>query len=44
MTKAPLSGAIQDYLKGIYKLQQGADRVAITALAREASRLREIAA
>ena len=35
MTKAPLSGAIQDYLKGIYKLQQGADRVAITALARE---------
>jgi DtxR family Mn-dependent transcriptional regulator len=35
MTKAPLSEAIQDYLKGIYKLQQGADRVAITALARE---------
>ena len=35
MTKAPLSEAIQDYLKGIYKLQQGADRVAITALARD---------
>ena len=35
MTKAPLSVAIQDYLKGIYKLQQGTDRVAITALARE---------
>ena len=35
VTKAPLSEAIQDYLKGIYKLQQGADRVAITALARE---------
>jgi len=30
-----LSEAIQDYLKGIYKLQQGADPVAITALARE---------
>ena len=30
-----LSEAIQDYLKGIYKLQQGADRVAITAVARE---------
>ena len=27
--------AIQDYLKGIYKLQQGAGRVAITALARD---------
>ena len=35
MTKAPLSEAIQDYLKAIYKLQEGADRVAITALARE---------
>jgi DtxR family transcriptional regulator, Mn-dependent transcriptional regulator len=35
VTKAPLSEAIQDYLKGIYKLQQGTDRVAITALARE---------
>ncbi len=34
MTKAPLSEAIQDYLKEIYKLQQGADPVAITALAR----------
>jgi DtxR family transcriptional regulator, Mn-dependent transcriptional regulator len=35
VTKAPLSEAIQDYLKGIYKLQHGTDRVAITALARE---------
>jgi DtxR family Mn-dependent transcriptional regulator len=35
VTKAPLSEAIQDYLKGIYKLQQATDRVAITALARE---------
>jgi len=35
VTKAPLSEAIQDYLKAIYKLQEGADRVAITALARE---------
>src|SRR5260221_6534828 len=35
VTKAPLSEAIQDYLKGIYKLQQGADRVAITALAKD---------
>jgi DtxR family Mn-dependent transcriptional regulator len=35
VTKPPLSEAIQDYLKGIYKLQQGTDRVAITALARE---------
>jgi DtxR family Mn-dependent transcriptional regulator len=30
-----LSEAIQDYLKGIYKLQQETDRVPITALARE---------
>ena len=30
-----MSEAIQDYLKGMYKLQEGADRVAITALARE---------
>src|ERR1700704_251549 len=35
MTKAPLSEAIQDYLKGIYKLQQGADRVSISSLARD---------
>src|SRR6266567_2360554 len=35
MTKAPLSEAIQDYLKGIYKLQEGVERVAITALARD---------
>jgi len=35
VTKAPLSEAIQDYLKGIYKLQQGTDPVAITALARD---------
>ena len=35
MTKAPLSEAIQDYLKGIYKLQEGTDRVAITAVARD---------
>jgi DtxR family Mn-dependent transcriptional regulator len=34
VTKAPLSEAIQDYLKGIYKLQEGTDRVAITAVAR----------
>ena len=36
MTKAaPLSGAIQDYLKGIHKLQAVDERVTITALARE---------
>ena len=35
MTKAGLSVSIQDYLKGIYKLQQGSGRVTITALARD---------
>jgi len=35
MTKAVLSVSIQDYLKGIYKLQQGSGRVTITALARD---------
>src|SRR3954454_15696791 len=37
VTKAPLSESIQDYLKGIYKLQEGTDgsRVAITAVARD---------
>ncbi len=34
MTKPPLSEAIQDYLKGIYKLQAGGGRVTITAVAR----------
>ena len=34
MTRAPLSEAIQDYLKGIYKLQTGGERVTITAVAR----------
>ena len=34
MTRAPLSEAIQDYLKGIYKLQEGDGRVTITAVAR----------
>ena len=36
MTKAPLlSVSIQDYLKGIYNLQVGTERVAITAVARD---------
>ena len=35
MTKAPLSIAIQDYLKAIYKLQTGEGRLSISALARE---------
>ena len=35
MAKAPLSEAIQDYLKGIYKLQDGSGRVTITAVARD---------
>jgi DtxR family Mn-dependent transcriptional regulator len=34
MTKAPLSESIQDYLKGIYKLQEAGSRVTITAVAR----------
>ena len=35
MTKPPLSEAIQDYLKGIYKLQDAGGRVTITAVARD---------
>jgi DtxR family Mn-dependent transcriptional regulator len=35
VSKAPLSEAIQDYLKGIYKLQAGDRPVTITALARD---------
>jgi DtxR family Mn-dependent transcriptional regulator len=35
VTKPPLSEAIQDYLKGIYKLQDRTGRVTITAVARE---------
>jgi DtxR family transcriptional regulator, Mn-dependent transcriptional regulator len=35
MSKAPLSDSIQDYLKGIYKLQEQDGRVTITALARD---------
>lgn len=35
MAKVALSEAIQDYLKGIYKLQDDEGRVTITALARE---------
>ncbi|MEI8104685.1 MAG: metal-dependent transcriptional regulator [Actinomycetes bacterium] len=35
MTKPGISVAIQDYLKGIYKLQYGGDRVTITAIARD---------
>ncbi|HSC92294.1 MAG TPA: metal-dependent transcriptional regulator [Gaiellaceae bacterium] len=34
MAKAALSDAIQDYLKEIYKLGAGGDRVTVTALAR----------
>ena len=37
MTKPPLSEAIQDYLKAIYKLQEADGRATITALAREQS-------
>ena len=37
MTRAPLSEAIQDYLKGIYKLQEGDGRVTITAVAKAQS-------
>ena len=37
MTKAGLSESIQDYLKGIYKLQAAGDRVTITAVARSQS-------
>ena len=35
VTKAPLSESIQDYLKGIYKLQAAGERVTITAVARD---------
>jgi DtxR family transcriptional regulator, Mn-dependent transcriptional regulator len=35
VTKPPLSEAIQDYLKAIYKLQETDGRATITALARE---------
>ncbi len=35
MHNTPLSGAIQDYLKGIYKLQEAEGRATITALARD---------
>ncbi len=34
MTKAPLSEAIQDYLKAIYTLEEADGRVTITALSR----------
>src|SRR5579863_1332684 len=34
VTRAPLSEAIQDYLKGIYKLQEGDGHVTISAVAR----------
>jgi DtxR family Mn-dependent transcriptional regulator len=37
VTKAPLSEAIQDYLKGIYKLQAAGSRVTVTAVARDQS-------
>ena len=37
MAKAPLSEAIQDYLKSIYKLQAAEGRVTIGALARDLS-------
>jgi DtxR family Mn-dependent transcriptional regulator len=35
MTRPPLSEAIQDYLKGIYKLQDSGGRATVTALARD---------
>jgi DtxR family Mn-dependent transcriptional regulator len=35
VTKPPLSEAIQDYLKAIYKLQDAKGRVTITAVARD---------
>jgi DtxR family Mn-dependent transcriptional regulator len=35
VTKPPLSEAIQDYLKSIYKLQDTSGRVTITAVARD---------
>ena len=35
MTRPPLSEAIQDYLKGIYKLQEAGGKATVTALARD---------
>ena len=35
MSRPPLSEAIQDYLKGIYKLQEAGGRATVTALARD---------
>ena len=35
MSKPPLSVAIQDYLKGIYKLQTGEGRLTISSLAKD---------
>src|SRR5207244_3952750 len=35
VSRAPLSNSIQDYLKGIYKLQESGGRVTITAVARD---------
>jgi len=35
MTRPPLSEAIQDYLKGIYKLEDAGGRATVTALARD---------
>jgi DtxR family Mn-dependent transcriptional regulator len=35
VTTAPLSQTAEDYLKEIYKLQEGGERVSVTALARE---------
>ena len=35
MTQQPLSETIQDYLKGIYKLQAAGGRATVTALARD---------
>ena len=35
MTEQPLSESIQDYLKGIYKLQAAGGRATVTALARD---------
>jgi DtxR family Mn-dependent transcriptional regulator len=35
VSKVPLSDAIQDYLKGVYKLQQAGGSATITALARD---------
>ncbi|HSL64988.1 MAG TPA: metal-dependent transcriptional regulator [Gaiellaceae bacterium] len=35
MAKPPLSDAIQDYLKAIYMLGSGGERVTVTALARQ---------